>query len=168
MIRLSFLWTLPLACLVGSGCQPPSRSPQSSADAAATRKQPMHRHGVGPHGGTVFDLGKYHAEFVLDRQTGECHLHLLDDDEESPLAVPVKELILTIQSAKAGDGKSLPQLTVTLAPLHQEQGKTTRLIGREPRLAGGAAFQGTIAGEMDGKPSLGRFTWEMSGSQPPQ
>lgn len=143
----------------GASCSH-SGSPKSRGiDPKSSQKRVVHRHGTGPHGGIVFDLGKYHAEFALNSTKAECHLYILDDDEESPLAVAVKELVLTIQSAKTDEGKSLSQTSIPLTPADEKEGKTTRLIGRDPGLAGVLACQGTIAGVIEGKPSLGRFEW---------
>lgn len=148
-----------LTVALGVGCHSADGQPDGSFKTKSHKKRAMHRHGVGPHGGIVFDLGKYHAEFVLDSTTGACQLYILDDDEESPLAVAVKELVLTVQSGKKNDDKSLPQTSVQLRPIHEQEGKATQLTGREPGLTDITMFQGTIAGEIEGKPSLGRFEW---------
>lgn len=155
--KLNITIVIVISCT--AGCSPPDHPRSRVVETQSAHNPTMHRHGTGPHGGIVFDLGKYHAEFALDSTKGECHLYILDDDEESPLAVAVKELILTIQSGKTDEAKSVPQKSIPLTPVDHHEGKTTRLMGRDSGLVGIAACQGTIAGVIDGKPSLGRFEW---------
>lgn len=154
--RQPIAWICGLLGLL-AGCAPEKTSRSSPT---ASRKQPMHRHGKGPHQGIVFDLGKYHAEFVHRPEAAQADLYMLDDDEESPLAVAVGELLLTIQAVKDAAGKTLSQTTIPLVAQDVIGGKTKRLLARDPILGKAASFRGTIAGDIEGKPVLGTFTWE--------
>lgn len=162
--RIYLTMTTVLGLVIG--CSSEKASTPTASQAAP--KSPMHRHGVGPHGGVVFDLGKYHAEFTVNRSTHEGIIYMLDDDEESPLDVQANELFLTIQSAKDDQDKTIPQTTISLTPAEVIDGKTRRLQGRADVLGKIASFRGTVAGEIDGKPVLGSFQWQTGSKDMPK
>jgi hypothetical protein len=118
-----------------------------------------HAHGLGPNGGVVFDLGKYHAEFTVDHAKKECTVLVINGDDNSaqPLAVEAKELTLTTKETKTKDGTLVPPMTITLRPVDPAGGKAARFVGSDPGLANVADFEGTVTAEIDGKPSQGEF-----------
>ena len=109
-MRSNILWpglTLTVACVVAVGCsQAPSGSakessaaaPKGKTEAAAAQK---HDHNApGKHGGQQQLLGnhEYHAELARNETTGEVSLYITDGDFK-PVAVPEKEVFLTVSVA---------------------------------------------------------------------
>lgn len=123
------------------------------------KKDDDHDHGPGPNGGTIFDLGKYHAEFTVSRDKKECTVLMLEghDAKAKPLAVTATELTLTTKATKAKDGKDVPALTVALKPTDAKDGKATKFVGANPEFAREVAFEGVVVGEIDKKPAEGDF-----------
>jgi hypothetical protein len=126
-------------------------------------KDDTHAHGSGPNGGVVFDLGKYHAEFTVDHPANECTVLFVDGDgpDAKPLPVSAEEFTLSIEETKvkegADKGKTVPPMTVTLKPVDAQGGKASKFVGKDPGIGNVADFTGTVLGEIDGKPSQGKF-----------
>ena len=116
-----------------------------------------HTHGTGPNGGVVFDLGSHHAEFTVDHAKKECTILVLGDDEKTPTAVAATEFILTTKETKTKDGKVVPPMTIMLTPADAADGKASKFVGTDPGIGNVADFEGTVSGEIDGKPSQGEF-----------
>jgi hypothetical protein len=156
MKRATFLGLgLMMAVLAGSGAGLTAQDP----------KQPKkdHPHGAGPNGGVIFDLGKYHAEFTVDHGKKECYVLFVDGDNEKakPLPVAGGELIVTTKPSKvkegADKGKDVPAMTITLKAVDAKDGKAAKYVGTDAGLANVADFEGTVAGEVGGKPASGKF-----------
>ena len=152
---------LLVAALAAAGCSKPSdappaaKAPQAATDDAAA---PAHApHGTGPNGGVVFDVGKHHAEFTVDHPKQQCMLLILGDDEKTPTAVEATELILTINETKTADGTVVAPMTVTMTPEDAVDGKASKFVGTDPGIGNVADFDGTVSGEIDGKPAQGEF-----------
>ena len=151
---MNCLKMLGLALLaIAVGCSKPN-APQSAVKVA---EPAPHSHGNGPNGGVVFDLGKYHGEFNIDHGKQQCMIVILGDDEKTPVAVDATELTVAINETKTADGKVVPAMTVTAKPQDAVGGKASTFVGTHPGIANVADFDGTVVGEIDGKPSQGQF-----------
>jgi len=145
------------AAVTGCGDKKPD------APAAVAQKKPASKggghapHGKGPNGGTVFDLGEGHAEFVVDHASRDCAVYFLDggDQDARPRPVAATELTLTTKATEARGGKPVPPLTVKLYPKDAKGGKATKFAGTDPRLGAATEFAGTVSGVIGGKPSSG-------------
>ncbi len=68
--------------------------------APPAAKTDAHEHAeVGPHKGTLIELGEeeYHAEFVLDEKTNTVSIYLLDGEVKNYVAIPAKEITVTLK-----------------------------------------------------------------------
>lgn len=158
---------LLVAALAVTGCSQQSGTTSTAKDKGATKdggkKDGDHAHGTGPNGGVVFDLGKYHAEFTVDHPAKECTVLFVTGDtkDAKPLPVAAKEFTLSIKETKvkegADKGKVVPPMTITLKPVDAKDGKASKFVGRDPGIGNVADFEGTVIGEIDGKPSQGEF-----------
>lgn len=155
---------LIVAVVTLMGCGPtttPSTEGKKSESKKITAKdkEDDHAHGKGPNGGVVFDLGKYHAEFTVDHPKKECTVLFVtgDDKDAKPLPVAATEFTLTTKETKTKEGKVVPPMTVKLTPADAKDGKATKFVGTDPGIGNVADFEGTVLGEIDGKPSKGEF-----------
>lgn len=120
-------------------------------------------HGEGPNGGVTFDLGKYHAELTVQHDTKEITVIFLKEvsgkkEKDWPLEpVAAKELLLTTKESSTKEGKVVPVMTIKLLPKDEKDGKAAKFVGTDAGLANVADFEGTVVGEIDGKPSQGKF-----------
>lgn len=107
----------------------------------------------------IFDLGKYHAEFTVDHSSKECTVLFVTGDhaDDKPLPVAAKELTLTTKETKTADGTVVAPMTITLLPKDEAEGKAAKFVGTDPGIGNVADFEGTVIGEIDGKPSQGEF-----------
>lgn len=152
--------TLVIGVLTLTGCENKSNAPVSAAPASSKPKHhPSHVHGKGPNDGVVFDLGAYHAEFTVNHDKKECYVLFVteDDKDAQPVPVAAKDLIVTTKPSKTKDGKEVPAMTITLKPVDLKDGKAAKFVGTDPGLGNIADFEGTIIGEIDGKPAQGEF-----------
>lgn len=99
---LCFGLTAAVVCMVaGSGCAP---SPAPSPKAKEEKAEPVaHKHdhnAPGKHGGQQQLLGnhEYHAELTRNEATGEVAIYITDS-QFNPVAVPEKEMFLTVAVA---------------------------------------------------------------------
>lgn len=139
-----------------AGCGKVANTPKPTPIKDSARKD-AHTHGKGPNSGVVFDLGKYHAEFTVDHDKKECTVFLLGNDEKTPMAVVAKDLSLNTKETKTKGGKAVPPMTIKLLPKGESDGKASKFVGADPGLGNDANFEGTIFGEIEGKPSQGQF-----------
>ena len=58
---------------------------------------------------------------------------------------------------QTADGKVVAPMTVTLRPTDATGGKASKFVGTDPGIGNVADFQGTVSGEIDGKPAMGEF-----------
>lgn len=155
-----FRMGLLVASVVTLGCSDqggntPAAKDKGAANSAA--KKDDHAHGHGPNGGVVFDLGKYHAEFTVDHGKKKCMILVLGDDEKTPTPVATKELTLNTKETKTKEGKSVAPMTIKMLSKDETGGKASDFVGNDPGLGNVADFEGTVLGEIDGKPSQGTF-----------
>ncbi len=155
---------LLVAALAVTGCSQPSGTTPTTKDKGVAKesgKKAEHApHGKGPNGGVVFDLGKYHAEFTVDHDKKECTVLVLGSDEKTPTPVAAKELTVATRQAKTREGKVVPPMTIRMLPRDEKDGKASRFVGTDPGLGNVADFEGTVLGEIGGKPSQGEFKEE--------
>jgi hypothetical protein len=155
---------LLLAALAVAGCSQQSGPAPTAKNKGAAKdggkKEEHAPHGKGPNGGVVFDLGKYHAEFTVDHDKKECMILVLGQDEKTPTPVVAKGLTVTTKETKTRKGKVVPPMTITVHPKDESGGKAKRFVGADPGLGNVADFEGTVIGEIDGKPSQGTFKEE--------
>lgn len=149
---------LLILALIITGCnQPPAASTKpvlKSSNTTAKKSDHDHSHDVGPHQGTIFDLGKYHAEFTVDHKTKQVTVYILGDDMDTPVPVKADKLELTIKN---------PAFTVELKASpdkNDKDGKCSRYIATHENFAKEQEFAGTVAGVIEGKPSSGDFKEE--------
>jgi len=160
-------WGLLLltGAMVGCGDQggTPAGTNQASPADRSKKEHAPHSHGSGPNGGVVFDLGMYHAEFTVDHPAKECTVLFLagDNQEAKPLPVAATELTLNTKPTKVKEGSDLgkvvPPMTITLQPVNPQDGKAAKYVGMDSGIGNVADFEGTVLGEIDGKPSQGSF-----------
>lgn len=151
--------SLLVGAMLVAGCQqPPPAAPSKpvikSSQAATPSKGHDHSHDVGPHKGTIFDFGKYHAEFTVDHAKQEVVVYILGDDMDTPTPVAAEKLNLTIKE---------PAFTVDLKPTPDAKdpaGKSSRFTGKHEKFGKEQEFAGTVAGVVDGKPASGDFKEE--------
>lgn len=166
--EMMYVKTLSLGLLVAAvavgGCSQQSGTPKAEPKKEASKKEDAgHAHGTGPNGGVVFDLGKYHAEFTVDHPAKKCAILFLTGDtkDAKPLPVSAKEFTLFIKETKvkegADKGKVVPPMTIMLKPVDAKDGKASKFVGTDPGIGHVADFEGTVLGEIDGKPSQGTF-----------
>jgi hypothetical protein len=82
---------------------------------------------------------------------------ILGDDEARPMPVAAAELTLTTKETATAEGKTVPPLTIKLLPQDAADGKASKFVGTDPGIGNVADFEGTVLGEIDGKPSQGEF-----------
>jgi hypothetical protein len=168
MNYMRFLGLAILAvALAAPGCSKKKTDTSDVKNAGTAKdngqKDATHAHGSGPNGGVVFDLGKYHAEFTVDHPANECTVLFLDGDgpDAKPLPVVAEEFTLSIEETKVSEGpdkgKTVPPMTITLKPVDAQDGKASKFVGNNPGIGNVADFAGTVLGEIDGKPSQGKF-----------
>lgn len=155
MKYLITLMSMALITLI-TGCSPMADNkpaPVASKSAGET----AHTHGQGPNGGVVFDLGKYHGEFTVDHDKHECMVLVLGDDEKTTAPVAASELTVATKETKTKEGKVVPPMTISMKAQDARDGKAAKFVGTDPGLGNVADFEGTVIGEIDGKPSQGDF-----------
>lgn len=150
---------LMFTTLALTGCTPTATPPAADSKKPVVKETAEHTHGTGPNGGVIFDLGKYHAEFTVDHPAKECTVLFVNGDhaDDKPLPVAAKELTLTTKETKTADGTVVPPMTITLLPKDEAEGKAAKFVGADPGIGNVADFEGTVIGEIDGKPSQGSF-----------
>ena len=161
----TFIATATLAALLSlAGCNKQNPASTSKPSATSEKKTEAHAHGIGPNGGLVFELGKYHAEFLVDHERKECTVHLLSSDETNPKPVKVdaRDLMLTTKEIKTPDGKIIPRIILKLQP-RLDKSDVTIFTGKDQGFGNNVNFAGMVVGEIDGKPSMGEFKAEAEG-----
>lgn len=105
-----------------------------------------HDHGEGPHGGTIIDFAGHHAEFTVSHPKKEVTVYILSGNLKKAVPIDSKELLLSIKEPNF-------QIKLTPSPLEGEaKGKSSRFIGADDRFGKEQEFEGTLSGEIDGKP----------------
>lgn len=145
---------LLLIALMAVGCNKPADTKPAAKDTGSAAP---HTHGTGPNSGVVFDLGSHHAEFTVDHPKQQCTVLILGADEKTPQSIAATEFVLSIKEAKTAEGKVVSPMTITMKPTDAADGKATTFVGTDPGIGNVADFEGTISGEIDGKPASGKF-----------
>jgi hypothetical protein len=152
---------LILALLI-TGCEskpvpPPAGGTKPVVKSTSVAKKDDHGHdhdAPGPHKGQIFDLGKFHAEFVVDHKSKKATVYVLEDDMKTAVPVKAEKLELTIKT---------PAFTVELKAnpdTGDKDGKCSRYEAVHDNFAKEQEFEGTVAGMIDGKPAKGDFKEE--------
>jgi hypothetical protein len=142
------------------GCSPNKNDGKPAANNGGgqqTDSTAGHAHGHGPNGGVVFDLGKNHAEFTVDHDKKECTILVLGGDEKTPTPVSVTDLTLHIKETATADGTKVAAMTIDMKPVDEADGKASKFVGNDDGVGNVADFEGTVVGQIDGKPAQGAF-----------
>jgi len=97
-MRMAGMLTMA-ALAIGTAATPAARTAAAPPAAAGGH---AHAHPtVGPHGGSLIELGKedYHAELVHDEATATVTIHVLDGAAAKPVPIPAKRLALNLRAA---------------------------------------------------------------------
>lgn len=148
-----------LAALTLAGCNKPADTPKADDKKAekgdkAAKKDDHGDHGEGPHGGTVIELGKYHGEFVVDHAKKTATVYILDGKVKNAEPISAAKLLLSVKQ---------PQFQTDLVAVPQDgdpKGKSSRFVATHDNFGKEQEFEGTVSGEIDGKPYLGDFKEE--------
>ena len=138
--------------LMVSGCNnpaPPSKSAEVKKDADHDHDD--HDHGEGPHGGAILEFGKYHGEFTVNHDTKEVTVYILSGNLKKPAPIDVPKLLLSIKK---------PAFQVDLMPKPVEtdpKGLCSRFVAKHENFGVHQEFEGTVSGEVAGKPYVGDF-----------
>ena len=149
-----------LVLFVGCGDQGQQPAPTTpAAPANSDAGEDGHSHGEGPHGGVVADWGggTYHVEFTVDHDKQEATVYILDSNAKLPAPVKADKLLLTISG---------PSFQVDLMPRPldgENEGASSRFVGKHEKLGVVQEFAGTISGEVEGTPYAGDFNEEPHG-----
>jgi hypothetical protein len=139
------------------GCSGERKPAANATNIAKPSDAAQHAHGAGPNGGVVFDFGGLHAEFTVDHDKQQCAILILGEDEKTPTPVTAKEIVLLIKETKTSDGKAVAPMTITMQPADAADGKAAKYVGADRGLGNVADFQGTLSGDLNGKPASGDF-----------
>lgn len=146
-----------LVGLSAVGCNKPADTPKADdkkGEKAAKKDDDHGDHGEGPHGGTVIELGKYHGEFVVDHGKKTATVYILDGKVKNAEPISAAKLSLSIKQ---------PAFQVDLVAVPQDgdpKGKSSRFVATHDNFGKEQEFEGTVSGEIDGKPYLGDFKEE--------
>lgn len=115
------------------------------------KKDDDHEHGPGPHGGTIIEFGKGHAEFTVDHRKELATVYILDESVKKAVPITAEKLLLSIKNPQF-------QADLMAAPMDGDpKGKSSRFVGKHEKLGVEQEFEGTVSGEIEGKPYLGDF-----------
>lgn len=141
------LFAIPAAALVCCGLMAGVSPPQAAPAGGHAHAHPS----VGPHHGTLIELGKedYHAELVHDDETDTVTIHILDSSARKSVPIAAKQLTLNMRS-----GGKPQQFALTAQP--------------QPGEAAGSASAFTATGKelcrtIDAKAASGRLNVEIGG-----
>lgn len=153
---------LAMAALVlATGCPAPKPIPKDEKKpdkAGEAKAHDEHAH-EGPHGGALAEWGEeeYHAEFTVDHGKKEVRVYILGPDCKTPVPIAADKVLLSIRK---------PAFQVELRPQAQKndpKGKASCFAGTHDKFGVEQEFEGTISGEVDGKPYAGDFKEEAEG-----
>lgn len=157
MMRMRWPILLLVGFLVGcGGSTSPTQSPATTPKSAH-----VHADG-GVAGGTLIEWGvdEYHVELTHDPKTSEVTAYILDGSAKKVVAIPAKEITLSL------DGAS--QVVVPLTPKPQDgdpAGLSSRFVGTHPTLAKEGKLVGSVSGQVNGKGYTGTFKTEPGGKR---
>ena len=118
---------------------------------AEPKKAEEHGHGTGPHGGLIFDLGKYHAEFKPDHGKKEATIWILGIDEKTAVRIKADKLRLVVSNAT-------PKIEIDLLPTDKAaDGTASAFTGKSDGFGVEMEYKGTVSVQLDGKQHSGDF-----------
>ncbi len=118
---------------------------------AEPKKEEEHGHGTGPHGGLIFDLGKYHAEFKPDHGKKEATIWILGIDEKTAVRIKADKVRLVVSNAT-------PKIEIDLLPTDKgADGTASAFTGKSDGFGVEMEYKGTATVQVDGKPYSGDF-----------
>jgi hypothetical protein len=139
-----------LGCALVIGCGAPPAQP--TKEAPKEDEGDDHEHGEGPHGGTVIELGKYHAEFTVDHAKKQATVYILDGKRaKNAEPVAAAKLLISIKS---------PAFQVEAVAAKDDghpAGKASRFVATHDNFGKEQEFEGSVTVEVDGKPYTGDF-----------
>lgn len=147
-------WMMAFVMVAGvfaSGCDKPtapSKKPEVKKD---DHDHDDHDHGAGPHGGAILEFGKYHGEFTVNHDTKEATVYILSGNLKKAVPIDVPKLLLSIKK---------PAFQVDLMPSPVEsdpKGLCSRFVAKHENFGVKQEFEGTVSGEVAGKPYAGDF-----------
>jgi hypothetical protein len=158
-------WTMrigvgALAAVLAAGC---NSHPASNTKAGTAAAAGDHEHGVGPHGGTILELGggKYHGEFTVDHKKQEAAVYILRGDAKTLLPIKADKVLLSIKD---------PSFQVELKARPEKgdaAGQSSCFAGTHEKFGKEQEFAGTVSCEIDGKPFTGDFAEKDEGHPHP-
>lgn len=132
---------------------PPKGEKTEKSDKGGKKddEEDHHDHGEGPHGGTIIEFGKHHAEFTVSHPKKEVTIYILSGNLKKAVPIDAKELLLSIKNPNF-------QIKLTPSPLEGEtKGMSSRFVGTDDKFGKEQEFEGTLTGEIDGKQYNGDF-----------
>lgn len=142
--------------VTATGCGPTATTPTKAGDPKGVTPPKAddhedHDHGPGPHGGTIIEFGKHHAEFCVDHDKKQVTIYILSGNLKKAVPIPAEKLLLSIKSPQF-------QVDVKASPLEGEpKGQSSRFVATHDNFGKEQDFEGTLSGEIEGKPYLGDF-----------
>ena len=136
---------LGLVCATGCGGK--------STTKPAPPPDEEHVHGTGPHGGVIFDMGKYHAEFKPDHEKKSATIWVLGKDQKTPLRIKADKITLAVTNSN-------PPITLDLTPTDANADGATTFTGSNDGFAKEMEYEGTATVIVDKKPHTGKFKEE--------
>lgn len=149
-------FSLTLGILLGCTSAAPTPPPAATAPskAADAEDKDDHEHGEGPHGGVVFDWGKYHVEFCMDHKAKEATVYVLSTNLKRAVPIAAEKMKLSIK-------KPAFEVELQPKPLDGETGgKSSRFVARHENFGVEQEFEGTLTGVVLGKPLAADFAEE--------
>lgn len=129
-MRLLLPFTLCLGTLVFVGCGDDKTPDEKTEKTTAKTEEENHVHpDKGPHGGGLIELGEeqYHAEMVIDKESGKVTIYILDGHVEEAVPIDAKEVSISEQSKS---------YTLQAMPAEGDpEGKSSVFVGNDKALA---------------------------------
>lgn len=143
--------------ILATGCSGSGATPVAATRVAKGSTAP-HGHGAGPHDGALADWGDgdYHVEFTVDHDKKQATVYVLGSNEKTAVPIKAKDGQLTLNIDEPAFQVVLKAVPETKDP----EGTSSRFVGTHDSLGIVREFSGTISGEADGVPYVGRFKEE--------
>ncbi len=143
-----------IALALFTGCHNNHGSNPNKGNRSTRAGDDDHDHGPGPHGGTIIDFGKWHAEFTVDHKKQEATVYILSTSGNKPRPIAIEQFKLSIKQ---------PQFQAELKPAPQEgdpEGKSSRYVAKHENFGKEQEFSGTLSGVVGGTPYAAEFKEE--------
>ena len=156
MTRLHVLSTWALAALLpfSPGCGPGHDEHDGHDHGDHDHGDHDHSHEghvhVAPHGGELVAIAEefFNAELLLNSETGELRVYLLDSHAENPVRVTQEAIDLTVQLDSVTHELSLPAVADALT--EETVGDSSQFAIQSSALVGVSTFQGSF-GRIEGR-----------------